>query len=144
MKETYFVGYDPDMKMWAAQAIEPNFSEASWVFKVTARNDHDALMKGLAQYQGLTQKLTGEEMRLASYIQNQINQKSRKPDEVLMVDIPSRLMIGAQAMAARGFFTLAHREDALISLRSAGWKAITKHVDEQASLDREYDDALTA
>lgn len=52
MKETYFVGYDPDMKMWAAQAIEPNFSEASWVFKVTARNDHDALMKGSPSIKG--------------------------------------------------------------------------------------------
>jgi len=144
MKETYFVGYDPEIKLWDAQMLAPDFSEASWIFKVTARNSHDALMKGLAQYQGLTQKLTGDEMRLAVYIQNQIGQSNRKPDDILMVDIPTRLMSSAEAMASRGFFPLAHREDALIALRSAGWKAITKHVAEQATLDREYDDALTA
>lgn len=144
MKETYFVGFDPEIKLWDAQLLTPNFSEASWIFKVTARNSHDAMLKGLEQYQSLTQKLTGDEMRLATYIQNQINQSTRKPDDILMVDIPTRLMSSAEAMASRGFFTVAHREDALIALRSAGWKAINKHVAEHATLDREYDEALTA
>ncbi|MBD8089269.1 hypothetical protein IFT48_04680 [Pseudomonas fluorescens] len=144
MKETYFVGYDPEIKLWDAQLLTPDFSNESWVFKVTARNGHDAMIKGLEQYQNLTQKLTGDEMRLAVYIQNQIGQSLRKPDDILMVDIPPRLMPSAEALAGRGFFTLAHREDALISLRSAGWKAINKHVLEQVTLDREYDEALTA
>lgn len=144
MKETYFVGYDPEIKMWDAHMLTPEFSEHCWVFKVTARNNHDALVAGLSQYQKLTQKLTADELRLVNHLHREVSQAIRKPDDTLMVDIPTRQLESAKTLEQRGFFTLAHREDALIILRSAGWKAIEKHVAEQASLEREYDEELTA
>ena len=144
MKETYFVGFDPVSKLWDAQPITPDFPEECWVYKVIARNGHEALVAGLAKHQALVAELSPTELRVAQAIVRQVNRIDRNPNDILMIDIPQKSLAGAQTLANRGFFTLAHQEEALIQISSAGWKAMAGHIEKQRLLDDECDFALRA
>lgn len=143
MKETYSVGFDPELRLWDAQPLIPDFHEDCWVFKVAARSSHEALTLGLGKMRTLIQQPSPDELALMHVIAREVGKRPRKPDDTLMVDIPTRLLGAAQALSDRGFFTLAHREEALVVLRSAGWKSITQHV-KAVPYERDLGNALSA
>lgn len=144
MKETWFVAYDPATTLWDAKAIAPDFPDDAWLYKVSARNAHEAIVSGLEQHKTLLADLSPSEMRVAQAIVRQVNRVERKPDEILMIDIPQKFLAGAQTLSERGFFNLAHHEEALVRISSAGWKALQDHVEKQRKFEDEYDCAQLA
>ena len=144
MKETWFVAYDPTTTLWDAKAIAPDFPDDAWLYKVIARNAHEAIVFGLEQHKALMADLSLTELRVAQSIVRQVNRVERKPDEILMIDVPQKLLAGAQTLSERGFFNRAHHEEVLIRISSAGWKALQDHVEKQRKFEDEYDYAQLA
>lgn len=144
MKETFFVAYDPVSRLWDHRPIAPEFPDECWVFNVSARNGHEALQKGFEKYKELTADLSGDQMRVAQTLARQVNRVARQPSDVLMIDIPQHLIRAARTLEQTGFFKIAHSEEALIVLSSAGWKALAQHAEKQRSLDQESDYAQLA
>jgi hypothetical protein len=139
MKETWFVAYDPTTTLWDAKPIAPDYPDDCWLYKVFAKNGHEALKFGFDKHKILLAELSTPELRVAQSIVRQVNRVERNPGDVLMIDIPQKSLAGAQSLSERGFFTLAHQEEALIQISSAGWKAMSEHVEKQRKLEDECD-----
>lgn len=124
MKETYHVGYDPTMKLWDAQRIIHNFDPSMTVFQVIARNEHEAVSKGLDLYQSMMQQPTQLESKLISHIVSQVKKQNRNHDDVMMIEVPHKLMDTAKEMERKGFFKIAYQDEIILNIGSAGWKCM--------------------
>lgn len=125
MKETYHVGYDPAMKLWEAQKITYNFDKSMTVFQVIARNEHDAVQKGLNLYQEMMKKPSGAEFDLMSHIVREVRRQKRNHDDVMMIEVPLNSMNTAREMAKKGFFKMAYQDEIILNMSSAGWKCMS-------------------
>lgn len=127
MRETYYASFDPDANEWYAEAVTHEFPESHWVFRVTARSEPDALLKGLECYKALTVIPEDAELELIKSIAGQVNQLKRVASDTLIIQIGERLIDVAQGLAAKGFFSMANSDEIILNLNSAGWKAIEGH-----------------
>lgn len=125
MKETYHVGYDPDMKLWDAQRVTHNFDPSMTVFKVTARNEHDAVQQGLNLYQKMMAQPSDKELKLIAHIVKQVGKQKRGHDDVMMVEAPISLIDTAREMERKGFFRMAYQDEIIVNMASAGWKCMS-------------------
>ena len=126
MKETYYVGFDPEQKRWDASPVTHEFTENIWVFRTQARNTADALAKGVDQYRELIAQPSPDEASLMKHIVNQVQKQIRTSFERMVIEVPSGLSNQAVGMAKRGFFDAVHGDEIILDMNSAGWKAIEK------------------
>lgn len=144
MKETWYAAYCPTTLLWDAKPIVPDFPDDCWIYKTSARNGHEALKQGFDQHAALLTELSPTELKVAQLIVRQVTRVDREASAILMIDIPLKYHSGAETMAERGFFTLAHQEEVLIQTASAGWKALQQHVEKNHKLEDECDFAQLA
>lgn len=126
MKETYHVGFDPEMKLWAAQKITHNFDKKMMVFRVTARNDHDAVSQGMNQFRSMMKEPSSEQVKLMTHINNQVKKLSRQHEDVMIIEVPAALVETAREMESRGFFKTVYEDEIMLDLNSAGWKCMSE------------------
>ena len=124
MKETYYVGFDPKNKLWEAQAISHDFESNYWVFRVTARNEIDALSKGLVKCITMTREASPDEMKLINHIKRQVNLHGRKASEVVMISIPTGLDKAASSLESKGMLSRAYNDEIILDRESTGWKCM--------------------
>jgi hypothetical protein len=139
MRDTFYVGYDPAIKLWEVTPITHSFDAGMWVFRVAARNEHEAMLAGLDQYKGLTAPLTPEQQRLFGHVSNQVGKLSRVLHESMIIEIPDDLMAHAKEAAEKGFFTVAGADEVILNTSTAGWKAIQAHQIQAPAKRREHD-----
>lgn len=128
MRETYYASFDPDAKKWYAEPVTHDFPDNHWVFRVIARSEPDALLKGLECYKTLTVIPPDAELDVLRCIAGQVRQLKRVASETLIIQIDERLVDVAQKLAEKGFFSMANSDEIILNLSSAGWKAIEGHV----------------
>jgi hypothetical protein len=128
MRDTFFVGFDPALKLWDATPITHSYTQDAWVFRVAARNEHEAILLGLQQYTELTAPQCADTTKLFQHVGTQVAKQSRLFHELMIVDIPQGLLPVAKNASEKGFFNLSGSEELVISLASSGWKAIELHL----------------
>lgn len=128
MRETYYASFDPDAKQWYAEPVTHEFPDHHWVFRVIARSEADALLKGLECYKTLTVIPTDAELDLLRIIAGQVRQLRRVASDTLIIQIDERLVKVANELAEKGFFSMANSDEIILNIGSAGWKAIEGHV----------------
>jgi hypothetical protein len=128
MKDTYYAGYDPRMKMWSATPITHDFSDDAWVFKVAARNEHEALLKGLEQYQLMAAPIRESDKRFFQFLTVQVGKLSRLLHESMIIEVPFLYLEHAKRAANLGLFQLVNNDEILLNLSEVGWKVIQHHV----------------
>jgi hypothetical protein len=128
MRDTFFVGFDPTLKLWDATPITHTYAPEAWVFKVAARDQHEAILLGLKQYVGMTGPQCEETSKLFQHVGQQVTKVSRLLHELLIVEIPPNLITVAKSASDKGFFNFSGSEEVVVSLASVGWKAIEHHL----------------
>lgn len=124
MRDTYYVGFDPALKLWDVSAITHSFEPDMWVFRVAARSEHDALQKGLEQYKAFLAPVSYDEEQLFSHVRAQVGKLSRMLHEAMIIEIPPHLVQAAITASAAGFFRLAGTDEIILNTSDVGWKAI--------------------
>lgn len=127
MRDTFYVGFEPELKLWDVARITHTFDQDMWVFRVSARSEHEALLKGLDQYKDLMSPLNPEQAQLFSHIRNQVGKLSRVFHESMIIEIPTSMLAQAKDASDKGFFTFAGNDEVILNLSSVGWKAIQAH-----------------
>lgn len=128
MRDTFFVGYDPTLKLWDATPITHSYAQDAWVFRVAARNEHEAILMGLQQYTGMVGPQCEETSKLFQHVGAQVAKLSRLLHELMIVEIPPNLINVAKTASDKGFFNFSGNEEVVINLGSVGWKAIEHHL----------------
>lgn len=128
MRETYYASFDPDSKHWYTEAVTHDFPNKYWTFRVFARSEAEAVLKGMECYKTLTVIPPDAELDLLRCIAGQVRQLKRVASETLIIQIEERMVDVAQALADRGFFSMANSDEIILNISSAGWKAIEGHV----------------
>lgn len=128
MRETYYASFDPDAKQWYAEPVTHDFPDNHWVFRVIARSEADAVLKGLECYKTLTVIPSDAELDLLRIIAGQVRQLKRVASETLIIQLDQRFVPVAQKLSEYGFFSMANSDEIILNLSSAGWKAIEGHV----------------
>ena len=128
MRETYYVGYDPKRNVWAASPITHDFSEESWVFRVNARTTSDAIDMAKAKLKSLVADPSPDELAVFKHIRSQVDRLSRTFHELMIIDVPNRMVNHARKLSESGYFGIANTDEILLDTSSAGWKAIQKHM----------------
>lgn len=137
MRETFYVGYEPTLKLWDVSSITHSFEPDMWVFRVAARTEHEALIKGLDQYQALMKIACPDQESLFAHVRKQVGKLSRILHEAMIIDIPPHLIESAKSAADAGFFTLAGSDEVILNTSEVGWKAIQAR-NSQASMKPRY------
>jgi hypothetical protein len=128
MQETYYVSLEPASKQWHVSPITHDYPETHWVFRVSARSEQEAIIKGLDCHKALTLIPTSSEMEVLRAVSNQVGKLKRVASEILMVQLEDKWLLEANTLAEKGFFDLAHHDELIIHTNSAGWKAIEEHM----------------
>lgn len=128
MRETYYASFDPEANEWFAEPVTHDFPDNHWVFRVIARSEADAVLKGLECYKSLTVIPPDNELGLLRSIAGQVRQLKRVASETLIIQVDQRLVNVAQKLAEKGFFSMANSDEIILNISSAGWKAIEGHV----------------
>lgn len=140
MRDTFYVGYDPTLKLWDVSALTHSFEPDMWVFRVAARSDHEALLKGLDQYKAFMAPVAPDQERLFDHIRNQVGKMSRMLHEAMIIEIPAHLIDSARVAAEAGFFTLAGTDEVILNTSEVGWKAIqARHAQAPVSARKKHD-----
>lgn len=142
MRETFYVGYEPTLKLWDVSSITHSFEPEMWVFKVAARTEHEALLKGLDQYKALMTPVSPDQERLFVHVRNQVGKLSRMLHEAMIIEIPPNLVQSAQVAAAAGFFTLAGSDEVILNTSEVGWKAIQARKVQAPAKERHANDGF--
>ncbi|MBI6882963.1 hypothetical protein [Pseudomonas putida] len=124
MRDTFYVGFDPDLKVWDVARITHSFAQNVWVFRVIARSEDEALSKGLTKYMDFMAPPSDQLQKLFQHIRRQVGRISRTMSESMIIEIPSSLLSEAEAAAGRGYFTMAGTDEVILDTSSVGWKAI--------------------
>lgn len=124
MRDTFYVGYEPSLKLWEVSSITHTFEPDMWVFRVAARNEHEALLSGLGQYQQLMAPPSPEQNKLFDHVRRQVGKLSRILHEAMIIEIPPSLVDSAKSAADQGYFTMAGIDEVILNTSDAGWKAI--------------------
>lgn len=128
MQETYYVSLEPVSNQWHVSPITHDFPETHWVFRVSARSEQEAIIKGLDCHKALTLIPTSSEMEVLRAVASQVGKLKRVASEILVVQLDDKWLRDAQTLAEKGFFDLAHHDELIIHTNSAGWKAIEGHM----------------
>jgi hypothetical protein len=128
MRDTFFVGYDPALKLWDATPITHTYAPDAWVFRVAARDEHEAILLGLQQYAGMVGPQCDDTSKLFQHVGQQVAKLSRLLHELLIVEVPPNLINVAKTASDKGFFNFSGNEEVVINLASVGWKAIEHHI----------------
>lgn len=142
MRDTFYVGYEPTLKLWDVSSITHSFDSDMWVFRVAARSEHDALKKGLEQYQALMAPVSADQERLFVHVRNQVGRLSRMLHEAMIIEIPPSLVGAANAAAETGFFRLAGSDELILNTSDVGWKAIQARSPREPERQQRPPDAL--
>ncbi|WP_274643864.1 hypothetical protein [Pseudomonas serbica] len=128
MQETYYVSLEPTSNQWHVSPITHDFPDTHWVFRVSARSEQEAVLKGVDCHKALTLMPTPSEMKVLRAVSSQVGKLKRVASEILVVQLEDKWLLEAQTLAEKGFFDLAHYDELIIHTNSAGWKAIEQHV----------------
>lgn len=130
MKETYYVGYDPQLKIWEVCQLIPDFPDTYWVFKTTARHVQDALQKGVAQFERFTAKPTIERKSLYEHLYKQGQKLPAGYEGLFLVEVPTRLMPEAEKAISDGILMRGYENQVAIEANGTSWKCIEHNVGE--------------
>ena len=100
-----------------------------WVFRVTAKTEHEAMLKGLDQYKALMTPESPDQEKLFVHVRKQVGKLSRMLHEAMIIEIPPNLVQSARNAAEAGFFTFAGSDEVILNTSEVGWKAILARQD---------------
>jgi hypothetical protein len=123
MRESYVVGYDPQMKTWSVSAVSADYPHDYWVFKVNGRDRDDALGKALDQFK-LLHKPSHETALLMEHILKKSDRHGDGVSNFFVMDIPSKLQAAAQFLVEKSLLLKGYESQILIDKQSPFWKSI--------------------
>lgn len=128
MKETYYVGYDPQLKIWEVCSLVPDFPREYWVFKTTARHIQDALTQGVQQYERITASPSSERTALYEHLYKQGQKLPPGYEGLFLAAIPTRLEAESEKAIQDGLLLKGYENQVAIDANGTGWKCIEHHV----------------
>lgn len=128
MRETYYVGFDPQLKLWEVQPIAPSYPDDFLVFRVFARHEKDALNQGLKVYADMMETPSADMLELFKHIHRQAKGAQRSGVNMVAVDVPIKQLVNAERLVDKGFFMRGYESQLLVDTRHAGWKCLEMHL----------------
>lgn len=133
MRETYYVGFDPQLKLWDVMSVIPDYPDEFWVFKVAARNESDALNRGFHQYQAMTKAPSEHRLEVFRHLHRQALKRDLAQDGLFCIDVPARMMNEAKAMIEEGFIMRGYEGQVVVDAKGTGWKCLLHQLDNQCT-----------
>lgn len=126
MKESYLVGYDPQMKVWEVGHVFTEHPEDFWVFKTAARDIQSALEHATRQFQDMCRPSA---LRIALYqhICKQTSGLLSHGKSMLVLDVPPHLKPALDSLVQHQLLIQGEGRQVYIPTQGPLWKYLDSH-----------------
>lgn len=121
MRDTYLVGYDPQMKIWEVGKVFTEHPDDYWVFKTTARNEESALAQAVQQFQELCRP-SAARISLYRHICKKTLGLMSYGTSMLTLEIPRSMEPTAEALIKQNMLIRGEGRHVLINTQGPLWK----------------------
>jgi hypothetical protein len=126
MKESYLVGYDPQMKVWEVGHVFTEHPEDYWVFKTAARDPQTALKQAAAQFQDMCRP-SAARIGLYQHICKKTTGLVSHGKSMLVLDIPAHLKPAMDGLVKHQLLIQGEGSQVYIPTQGPLWKYLDSH-----------------